>query len=111
MDRENVIDQGLISARPFTKSLPILLCKSGALSAGTERQIYSRLNNRSPGVLMNESLSPWRGVSGGIPVGFVLALARLIFFINNLEDDKEANFIQSMEDTKAEEIVNSGERL
>lgn len=63
---------------------------------------------------MNESMSPWtagRGVSGGIPMGFVLALSRLIFFINNLEDDIEANFIKSVEDTKAKEIVNTHERL
>ena len=63
---------------------------------------------------MNESRSPWtagRGVSGGIPMGFVLALSRLIFFINNLEDDIEANFIKSVEDTKAKEIVNTHERL
>lgn len=63
---------------------------------------------------MNESMSPWiegRGVSGGVPMGFVLALSRLIFFINNLEDDIEANFIKSVEDTKAKEIVNTHERL
>ena len=51
------------------------------------------------------------GVSGSIPMGFVLALYRLIFFINNLEDDIEANFIKSVEDTKAKEIVNTHERL
>lgn len=64
---------------------------------------------------MNESMSPWTagrgGVSGSIPMGFVLALSRLIFFINNLEDDIEANFIKSVEDTKAKEIVNTHERL
>lgn len=63
---------------------------------------------------MNESMSPWiggRGVSGSIPMGFVLTLSRLIFFINNLEDDIEANFIKSVEDTKAKEIVNTHERL
>ena len=63
---------------------------------------------------MNESMSPWiggRGVSGSIPMGFVLTLSRLIFFINNLEDDIEANFIKSVEDTKAKEIVNTHEIL
>ena len=60
---------------------------------------------------MNESLSSRRGVSGGTPVGFVLALSRLIFFINNLEDDIEVHFIKSVGDTKAEEIVNTRERL
>lgn len=51
------------------------------------------------------------GVSGSIPMGFVLTLSRLIFFINNLEDDIEANFIKSVEDTKAKEIVSTHERL
>lgn len=38
-------------------------------------------------------------------------LSGLIFFINNLEDDIEVNFIKSVGDTKAEEIVNTRERL
>lgn len=42
-------------------------------------------------------------------MGFVLVLSRLIIFINNLEDDIEASFIKSVEDTKAEEIVNTSE--
>lgn len=38
-------------------------------------------------------------------------LSRLIFFINNLEDDIEVHFIKGVGDTKAEEIVNTRERL
>lgn len=33
-------------------------------------------------------------------MGFVLVLSRLIFFINNLKDDTEANFIKVFEDAK-----------
>ena len=47
-------------------------------------------------------------MSGGIPGGFALVLSRLIFFVNNLKDDTEANFIQK-EDTKTEETVNTCE--
>lgn len=48
-------------------------------------------------------------MSGGSPLGFVLVLSRLILFINNLEDDLEANYIKSVEDTKAKGIVNAND--
>lgn len=46
---------------------------------------------------------PGGKLSGGSPGG---GCSGSVQFINNLEDDLEANYIKSVEDTKAKGIVN-----
>lgn len=77
----------LISAKTFSESLLDSLVQSETCQRGLRGRFIVGWTIVLH-VLMNEFMSPldWgRGSLGGIPVGFVLALSRLIFFINNLK--------------------------